>query len=92
MAKRSGKLEGISAVKGGELWFTIESTGRGEFHLRLTKAGQFYLLQSVNGELPHKWNDSDILRALFELIETPMYKAEFYCNHYSGFSDNDIPF
>lgn len=91
---KKSKLRGLSSMKGGELLFTIENLGRGEFHVKITKEGQFYFQLGINSDIPHKWNNDDILKLLYEYIDLAIFKGDFELNHYIPKTevDDGIPF
>ena len=95
MAKHKKRYRGISSTKEGNLYFTIHSLGNGNFHLNVGKMGQFYLLDGFDFDFEKRWNDDDVLRALFEIIDTKIFSGEFKDNFYSSIRKNDnddIPF
>ena len=91
---KKSKLRGLSSMKKGELLFTIENLGRGEFHVKLTKEGQFYLQVGINRDIPDKWNNDDVLKLLYEYIDLAIFKGDFELNHYMPKNevDDGIPF
>jgi hypothetical protein len=95
MAKRKKRYRGISSTKEGNLYFTIHSLGNGNFHLNIGKLGQIYLFDGLNLNIGRSWNDDDVLKALFEIIDTKVFSGEFKDNFYSSIRKNDnddIPF
>lgn len=95
MAKRKKRYRGISSTKEGNLYFTIHSIENGNFHLNVGKMGQFYLLDGFDFDFEKRWNDDDVLRALFEIIDAKIFNGEFKNKYYysdRSVNDDDIPF
>ena len=94
MAKRKKRYRGISSTKEGNLYFTINSLGNDNFHLNIGPLGQIYLLDGLNINVGRSWNDDDVLKALFEIIDAKIFQGEFNNGFYRNIPNNldDIPF
>lgn len=95
MAKQKTRIKGMSSTKAGETFFTIQSLGDSKFHLDIGPMGQYYLFEGLGIDPPKNWNDDDVLKALFEIIDRQIFNGEFRNNFYSPIRNRDhedIPF
>lgn len=95
MVKRAKRYRGMSSTKGGELLFTVNSLGSGNFHLKISEIGQYYLFDGFNREIPKNWNDDQVLKTLLEIIDCQIFNGEFRDVFYrvlSNSEEDDIPF
>lgn len=94
MAKQKPRLKGMSSTAGAEAFFTIQSLGDGKFHLEICPKGRYYLFEGLGIDPSKNWNDDEVLKAIFEIIDRQIFNGEYRNRFYDSINedDTDIPF